>query len=142
MSYALHMETPRLYTGAMKKLSEVVRDARHALDMTQNELEDAIGKKYGYIGTVETDKIGRPKPATLRRLSEALKIPLDELVRSTGQLDAVPKEDAAAAIQRIAALPVREDRLAAWKQLPAPMRAAVLILMRDVFETAADQLEE
>lgn len=140
MSYALHIERPKPYTGIMKRLSEVVRDARHALGMTQNELEDAIDKKFGYIGMLETDKIGRPKSATLRRLSVALKVPLDELVRSTGQLDAVPKEDAAAAIQRIASLPSRVERLDAWSQLPAPTRAAMLVLMRDVFETAAEQL--
>lgn len=142
MSYVLHTVRQGSYTGGMKKLSDVVRDARRALGMTQSELETAIDKRYGYVGMLETDKIGRPKPDTLRRLSAALKVPLEDLVRATNQLDAAPQEDAAAAIQRIAALPLRSQRLAAWSELPPPMRAAILILMRDVFETAADQLEE
>ncbi len=126
----------------MHSLADFVRRARDARGLTQEELAEAIGKSYGYVGQLETGKIGRPKAATLRSLAAALRVPLEDLVVATGQLEESREEDAAITLQRIAALPTPQERVAAWRELPEPLRAAILVLMRDVFQVAAQRLEE
>lgn len=139
--YTLQRKRHLPYSRCMNTLADFVRDARDARGMTQEELAEAIGKSFGYIGQLETGKIGRPRAATLRRLAAALHVPLADLVVATGQLDA-SEGDAAANLLRIAALPTPAARLAAWRELPEPLRAAILVLMRDVFQAAALRLEE
>jgi transcriptional regulator with XRE-family HTH domain len=59
----------------------MIRDARLAKGLTQDELAKRIGTKQA---TVATWEIGYsfPRPSMLPRLSEVLEIPIDELVKA------------------------------------------------------------
>lgn len=139
--YALNRTDRSVYLANMNKIADFVRDARHARGLTQEQLEDQIGKSGGYIGQLEGGKIKRPQNETLYALAQVLLVPIEDLLVATGQLPA-PPQNAAAMIQRIAALPTPEARVRAWRELPDSLRAAMLILMRDVFQVAAQRLEE
>lgn len=139
--YTLHSVGGGDYSTAMKTLSDVVRDARTARRMTQEDLAEAIGLSYGYVGQLETGKVARPRATTLRKLAAALQVPLDDLVVATGQLDAY-RVDAEAQIVRIAALPTVQERLNAWRGLSPELRGAILKLSQDLLRLGADRLEE
>lgn len=53
-------------------LGELLRDHRCRLGLTQEELADRAGLSVRTISHVETGRIARPRPATVRRLAEAL----------------------------------------------------------------------
>jgi len=130
-----------MYSWGMPKLSEVVRDARKARRMTQEELAEAIGKSVSWVGMLETDKLDRPKRAELRALASTLQLPVEDMLVAMGQMDAAP-EDVAILIQRIAGLPTPEARLAAVNDLPEPVFQAIAVLTRDLVAAKAEQLEE
>jgi transcriptional regulator with XRE-family HTH domain len=127
----------------MNKLAELVRNARRRVGLTQEELAEAIDKSFGYVGQLETGKIGRPKPDTLRALSEALHVPLEALAIATDQLDDDNGEaDLGVLLERLAAIPDVDARLQAWQMLPTPVRRSLVVLMQDVLHVAMRQLEE
>jgi transcriptional regulator with XRE-family HTH domain len=137
----LHRIRRAAYHAGMNPLATLVRDARNRAGLTQEELSELIGRSLSYVGMLEIGRVDRPKPETLRRLAEALRMPIEDLLVATGQLQA-PQEDVAATVMRIASLPTPEERLRAWRELPESFRASMLVLMRDVFQAAAQQLEE
>lgn len=143
MYYALHRNEGRSYSASMT-LADFVRDARNRRGMTQEQLAEAINKSFGYVGQLETGKIDRPKADTLRALASALRVPLEDLLVATGQLDAQSADgaDPAALILQLDALPTREARLAAFRQLPLEVRRSIRRLMSDLFSEAAELLVE
>jgi transcriptional regulator with XRE-family HTH domain len=141
--YGLPVGSHEGYSGNMgKTIADFVRDARAARGMTQEELADRLGMTPGYVGILETGKVGRPRVQTLRKLAAALDVPLQDLVATTGQIDAPPSDDIAILLHRIAGLRTPDDRRAAFRQLPESVRKSIRILMRDLFAEVAEMLEE
>lgn len=124
---------------AVRSLAQLVRQAREARGLTQAQVDEAVGMSVGYTGMVESGRITRPRPDTLRKLESVLGIPREDMLVATGELD-TPSEDATVVLQRIAALPDREQRLDAWAMLPETLRSAVIVLMQDVLLAGAQQL--
>lgn len=122
-----------------RSLAQLIKQAREARGLTQAQVDEAIGMSVGYTGMVESSRITRPRPDTLRKLEGVLGIPREDMLVATGELD-VPREDAAVVLQRIAALPDRERRLEAWAQLPDAVRSSVIVLMQDILLAGAQQL--
>ncbi|WP_405536840.1 tetratricopeptide repeat protein [Streptomyces sp. NBC_00075] len=60
-------------------LGEVLRDQRRRLGLTQEELAERAGVSVRTICHVETGRIAHPRPATVRRLGEALGLAGTEL---------------------------------------------------------------
>lgn len=123
----------------VRSLAQLVRQAREARGLTQAQVDEAVGMSVGYTGMVESGRITRPRPDTLRKLESVLGIPREDMLVATGELD-TPSEDATVVLQRIAALPDREQRLDAWAMLPETLRSAVIVLMQDVLLAGAQQL--
>jgi len=53
--------------------------------MTQIELADAIGMSQEWVTKVETGRIATPRPATLRKLADALRLNLADLIIASDQ---------------------------------------------------------
>jgi transcriptional regulator with XRE-family HTH domain len=123
-------------------LADFVRERRTTLGYTQEQLDNLIGKDRGYIGMLEIKRINRPRPPTLRALAEALQVPVERLLIVSGQLDEPAEDDASTLLLQLDELPTSEERRAAFRDLPLPLRRVIRKLMRDLFDEAAQQLEE
>lgn len=124
---------------AVRSLSQLVKQAREARSMTQAQVDDSVGMSIGYTGMVESGRITRPRPETLRKLEHVLGIPREDMLVATGELD-TPSEDTAVVLQRIAAMPDREQRLEAWALLGDPLRSAIVTMMQDILLAAAQKV--
>jgi transcriptional regulator with XRE-family HTH domain len=123
-------------------LADLVRRARAQAGLTQEELAEAINRSTGYIGILETGKVDRPKSETLRNLAAALGVPLNDLVATTGQIDAAEEENLADVLQRITSLPSHQERLAAYDRLPDSVRQSFLRAAQDYLVATNAQLGE
>ncbi len=63
-----------------KKLGENLRRIRKEKGMTQERICDILDLDRGYISSIENGK-RNPTLSTLKKLADALKIPVDELLR-------------------------------------------------------------
>jgi transcriptional regulator with XRE-family HTH domain len=124
-----------------RSLAQLVKQAREARSLTQVQVDEAIGMSIGYTGMVESGRITRPRLETLRKLESVLGIPREDMLVAIGELD-TPSEDATVLLQRIAAMPDREQRIEAWGALPETLRTAVIVLMQDVLLAGAQQLRD
>jgi transcriptional regulator with XRE-family HTH domain len=131
-----------VYSLPMQELADLVRDARKRRGLTQEQLAEAIDRSYSWVGMLETGKVDRLKPRVLRRISEVLQVPREDFLRATGELDEPAEEDLATLLLRLDALPTPEERRAAFRELPVPVRRAIRRLMRDLFDEASEQLQE
>ncbi len=61
-----------------------LRELRKAKGMNQKELADKVGIDFTYLSKLENDAVKRPSPHVLHRLSEALDVPYEELMRLAG----------------------------------------------------------
>lgn len=139
IGYMQPHELPHDITTPVRSLAQLVKQTREARNLTQAQVDEAVGMSIGYTGMVESGRITRPRPDTLRKLEQVLGIPREDMLVATGELD-TPSEDAAVVLQRIAALPDREQRLEAWALLPESVRSAVVVLMQDVLLAGAQHL--
>jgi transcriptional regulator with XRE-family HTH domain len=132
---------PNDRVAPIKSLARLVKQAREARSLTQAQVDEAIGMSTGYTGMVESGRITRPRQETLRKLEVVLGIPREDMLVATGELD-TPSEDTTIILQRIAAIPDRQQRLDAWARLPESLRSAVLVLMQDMLLAGAQILRE
>lgn len=139
IGYMQPQELPTDITAPVRSLAQLVKQTREARNLTQAQVDESVGMSIGYTGMVESGRITRPRPDTLRKLEQVLGIPREDMLVATGELD-TPSEDAAVVLQRIAALPDREQRLEAWALLPETVRSAVVVLMQDVLLAGAQHL--
>lgn len=124
-------------------LAALVRQSRKRLGMTQDDFAEAIGKSLGYIGQLESGRIARPQPETLRAIGRALNISLDQLAVATGQLDRPdPSTDPTRVVLLLDAMPSAEARLAAYRAMPPEVKRGIRKLLRDLLTEEARRLEE
>lgn len=141
IGYLQGAEAPPDMISPAESLPQLLRQAREARGLTQAQVDEAIGMSVGYTGMVESGRITRPRPDTLRKLEAVLGIPRQDMLVATGELD-TPSDDMTVVLQRIAALPDREQRLEAWGALPESLRTAILVLLQDVVTAGASSLWE
>jgi transcriptional regulator with XRE-family HTH domain len=139
IGYLQPQEAPGEPINPPQSLAQLVKQAREARGLTQAQVDEAVGMSVGYTGMVESGRITRPRPETLRKLEQVLGIAREDTLVATGEL-ATPSDEASVVLQRIAALPDREQRLEAWALLPDSLRAAVVVLMQDMMLAGAQQL--
>jgi transcriptional regulator with XRE-family HTH domain len=145
-----YVQQERAEKGIMNKaLGDLIKRARAARTprMTQETLAEAIGKSPGYVGQLESGRVDRPLPDTLRALSLALDLSMEELVTTTGQLDppAATIEDFSqerieAEVHRIAAIPTIEAKMEALKQLSPAVFELVESLVFQVTQESVSRL--
>lgn len=63
-----------------------MREKRH---LTVNQLATYSGVSAAGISRIENGKRGVPKPATIKKLADALKIPYEELMQTAGYIETV-----------------------------------------------------
>ncbi|OIB04850.1 hypothetical protein AK95_14640 [Paenibacillus sp. LC231] len=64
-----------------------IRSLRKSRSLTLTDLAGLSGVHAAHISRIETGGREVPKPETIKRLSEALKVPYDELMIAAGYLD-------------------------------------------------------
>jgi transcriptional regulator with XRE-family HTH domain len=72
-------------------LGDRIARGRTKARLSQSELAKAVGVTRSWIGAVETDRISRPRPASLRLLADQLGLDYNELLAITDQLGEVAK---------------------------------------------------
>jgi transcriptional regulator with XRE-family HTH domain len=123
----------------MAKLGEVIRSAREARGWKQEKLAAEAELSDGWVGQAETNRIGRPAPDVLRRVSRALDISYATLALAAYEVD----DDEAVDLKllQIGGLASPQARREAFASLPQATQLPLLQLMRDLFVGAAQQLE-
>lgn len=124
-----------------EKFGRYIAARREELDMTQEELAEAMGRSPGWVGTVERGGVERPKTPTMEALAAALKVPLIDLYIESGQIPASVRASAISALERIETMQTRAERKRAYRALPEPAQRAVLLLMQDIFLDVAERQE-
>jgi|GEM_PF-6727563 len=122
-----------------RSLRELIRRAREARAMTQPQLDEAIGVSVGYVSMIESGQIECSDSKITCKLQAVLGISDEELQVTHDDIQ-LAEDDARAALERIASLRNREQRLEAWAALPEGLRTALLVLMQDVLLAGAHQL--
>ncbi|WP_275999315.1 helix-turn-helix domain-containing protein [Aneurinibacillus migulanus] len=70
----------------MTNFGQFLRNLRNKKDMTVNQLAMYSGVSAAAISRIENGKRGVPKPETIRKIAEALKVPYEELMEAAGYL--------------------------------------------------------
>jgi transcriptional regulator with XRE-family HTH domain len=136
------------YSMFMTTLGDVIAKRRHEVKRTQRDVAKEAGISAGYLGMIESGKVGIPSPGVMANLARVLGIPEDSLLQSVGYLQSeVDSDDYATVAQshlmKIASLPTKEDRLSALVMLPRKDLQALVLLMQDLFSTTTpEQLTE
>lgn len=74
-----------------KEIGRLIRDLRISAGMTQFDLADAVGVNNSYLSRIENGE-RRPSTKVMRKMSETLNYPYDELVVASGLLSAEFRE--------------------------------------------------
>lgn len=130
-----------MYSEVMESLADLVREAREAKGMTQEQLDEAASMSPGYTAQLEIGRVGRPRPTTIRKLAMALGLSLEDFGVATGQLDK-PREDVIAALEEIDRLPTEQHRLAKFQSLPLQVRRSIRRIAADLLFRASEELME
>jgi transcriptional regulator with XRE-family HTH domain len=113
------------------ELGKLIRRARQAKGWTQRELAKAMGVSAGYIGQIETGKVGLPREEQIDNLERLLGTSRTDILRAAGILD-VPR-DVEAELRRINEIADLKERVRALKALPphilGPMRSLAVDLV-------------
>ncbi len=76
-----------------KVVGPLIRARREAQGLSQAELAAQTGLAQTYVSRIERGAVPRPRPATLRKLGDALGLRLPEFYQSAGALDLPPPAD-------------------------------------------------
>lgn len=127
----------------MDTLGQIVKAARQAKGLTQAELGKLAGMATSSVGMLESGRVDRPFPETLRKLSKALGLTMEELVAATGQLeppsvtpDDISQERIEAEVHRIAAIPGTQAKMDALMQLSPALFELVEGLVYEVIQSS------
>lgn len=112
----------------MSHFGEVLREIREKRSLTVNQLGIYAKVSPALISKIENGKRGVPKPETIAKLAEALKMPYDELMEKAGHLTALSSYGLEPYN------PVNMDRL----PILGTVRAGEPILMNDNIESYMD----
>lgn len=122
----------------MATLKDLVAARRRALKLTQRMVAGSAGISAGYLGMIESGKVGIPSPGVMAALAKALRLPEEELLQSVGYLEsmAVDADDPQSlelmvvedVLERIIAMPTEADQLAAFQELPLRVRQQIRAL--------------
>jgi transcriptional regulator with XRE-family HTH domain len=87
-------EGNRLYFGMGRyaPLAQRIKDLRHVMGFTQQDLSRASGLSRSYISRLEMGDIALPSRDKIRSLAHALGTTLDDLLQAAGFLDAPESE--------------------------------------------------
>ncbi len=76
----------------MNTFGKQLRELRRARKLTVNQLAVYSGVSSATISRIENGHRGIPKPATIRKLADTLKIPYEELMARAGHIKAFQEE--------------------------------------------------
>jgi repressor LexA len=118
----------------MGEFGDYLKQVRQAKGMTINQLAMYSKISSAQLSRIENGKRGVPKPATIKKLSDALKVPYELLMGKAGYIikDAHPSYDFDQ-IHQLVRIPLlgqitadkpilAEEHIARWETLPIPNR--------------------
>lgn len=88
MLYLVYNISIKYYDGVCRMIGEKIRNIRKSKNLTIVELSDQINVTSGYISQIERDLIS-PSLSVLKRLSQALEVPLSVLFLEKSDTDVV-----------------------------------------------------
>ena len=65
---------------SMSNIGQNLKIIRHSRDMSQKSLSQKSNVAYGYIADMESGKCNNPSIKILKRLSQALEVPISQLL--------------------------------------------------------------
>lgn len=77
----------------MESFGKQLRTLREKRHLTVNQLATYSGVSAAGISRIENGKRGVPKPATIKKLADALKIPYEELMQTAGYIETVQERE-------------------------------------------------
>lgn len=77
----------------MEGFGKYLKNKREMRGMTVNQLGMYSDISAATISRIENNKRGVPKPGTIKKLSAALKVPYEEMMKEAGHMDALLNED-------------------------------------------------
>ncbi|WP_176713686.1 helix-turn-helix domain-containing protein [Pseudobacillus wudalianchiensis] len=77
----------------MSDFGTYIKNVRDSKGLTLNQVALYSDISAAQLSRIETGKRGVPKPATIKKISEALKVDYDELMRIAGYIEENDKED-------------------------------------------------
>ncbi len=118
-----------------KEIGILIRNLRISKGMSQNDLANAIGVNNSYLSRIENGE-RRPSTKIMRKMSETLDFPYDELVVASGLLSPEFKERAFLGVEANVAQDIREIKSAithlVGAQLPTPPPPGLPISRREI----------
>lgn len=69
-----------------KSFGEILRELRKEKKISLRNLGIKSGISHAYLSQLENNKRGTPKPETLKKIAEGLKIPYSELMEAAGYI--------------------------------------------------------
>lgn len=114
----------------MAQLKDVVKKRRKELRRTQREVAKDAGISSGYLGMIESGKVGIPSPGVMANLARVLDMPEEALLQAVGYLEGQDFTDdelqlVEGFLERILALPTESEQFAAYHALPARVRKLI-----------------
>lgn len=71
---------------------QILRNLRRSKGISQRELAEKVGVDFSYISKVENERLPPPSADTIVKICEALAVPPDELLATTGKMPTPVKE--------------------------------------------------
>jgi len=135
---------PRKKRELLPEVGSRIRQARHALGLSQHELGRRIGKTASAVSKYERGKINEVR--VLTAIAEILGRPVDWLLygagaESTGRTTLM-STPLAEAIRELVVLLLPEGSLERWQGLPARLRARYLDRIREITARVRRELDE
>jgi transcriptional regulator with XRE-family HTH domain len=82
--YNMSMDTRSAREGNLMSLGSYLRSLREAHRLTLRAVEDRTGVSNAYLSQLEMDKIRKPSPACLYKLSQCYGVSYEELMQKAG----------------------------------------------------------
>ncbi|NJO93347.1 MAG: helix-turn-helix transcriptional regulator [Hydrococcus sp. RM1_1_31] len=103
-----------------KTFGQILKELRRAKGVSQRNLAEKVGVDFSYISKIENDRLPPPAADTIVRICEALSVPPDELLSTTGKMPTSAKEmigTSSAALQFIREAEEMKLSESEWEQL-------------------------
>lgn len=126
----------------MNALGKLVRDAREAKDLSQEELAELLGVSKGWVGQVETGRINRPRSQYLALLEQHLEVSRDDLARAMGMIGPEVTFDVQAEVHRLKQIEDPKERAAALRALSPDLFQVMETMALDMVRRTFEQVKE
>jgi len=122
-----------------EEFGKYLRELRQKRNLTIRQIELMSGVSNAYLSQIENGKRGIPSPEILKKLSQALKVPYEELMAAAGYLDEIEQNNIVAEQKIAEAIADDPELLEFWQDLLK--RDDLQLLFKQVRELPPDTIK-